>query len=178
MYASSAWEEHCDVVDSRGRSLMEASGWAEQHRWLAKGGANVRYYMHPPFLPRAMCELVPVGTTHVRLVDGQRTRRPQRASSIAFWRPSLYWISSLLGGVLAHLRVGRAAPLAGQGGCQRAVLHAPALFAARHVRASASGYHACPPGGRAGSAVHDGHRGLVGVGAADAAGPGAGCHNA
>ena len=85
MYASSAWEEHCDVVDSRGRSLMEASGWAEQHRWLAKGDANVRYYMHPPFLPRAMCELVPVGTMHVRLVDGQEAPYTTATEGLLVW---------------------------------------------------------------------------------------------
>ena len=48
MYASSAWESHCQAVDSRGHSLMEATGWAEHRRLLDRNKANVRYYLHPP----------------------------------------------------------------------------------------------------------------------------------
>ena len=83
MYASSAWEAHCDVVDARGRSL--GTGWAEQHRFLAQGAPNVRYYLHPPFLPRALCELVAVGTTHVRLVDGQEAPYMTATDGLLVW---------------------------------------------------------------------------------------------
>ena len=85
MYASTAWECHCQAVDSRGHSLMEATGWAEHRRLLDRNKANARYYLHPPFLPRSMCELVPVGTTHVRLVDGQEAPYTTATEGLLVW---------------------------------------------------------------------------------------------
>jgi hypothetical protein len=83
MYASSAWETHCDAVDAHDRSLMEASGWAEQRRWLGK--PYVRLYLHPPFLPRTMCELVPVGPTHVRLTNGEEMAYTTATEGLLVW---------------------------------------------------------------------------------------------
>jgi len=51
MYASSAWESHCQAVDSRGHSLMEATGWAEHRRLLDRNKANVRYCRVPTGAP-------------------------------------------------------------------------------------------------------------------------------
>ena len=64
---------------------MEATGWAEHRRLLNRNKANVRYYLHPPFLPRSMCELVPVGTTHVRLVDGQEAPYTTATEGLLVW---------------------------------------------------------------------------------------------
>ncbi len=40
MYASSAWETHCQAVDSRGHSLMEATCWAKKGQtcWHDRAG--------------------------------------------------------------------------------------------------------------------------------------------
>ena len=73
------------------RQRREARRWWHTElrhlRWSlsTSSHANVRYYMHPPFLPRAMCELVPVGTTHVRLVDGQEAPYTTATEGLLVW---------------------------------------------------------------------------------------------
>ena len=83
MYSTSAWEQHCDAVDAHDRSVMEAPGWAEQHRWAGK--PNIRLFLHPPFLPRQMCELVPVGQTHVRLSNGEELPYTTSTEGLLVW---------------------------------------------------------------------------------------------
>jgi hypothetical protein len=62
---------------------METPGWAEQYRWVGK--PNIRLYLHPPFLPRTMCELVPVGKSHVRLSNGMELPYTTATEGLLVW---------------------------------------------------------------------------------------------
>lgn len=84
MYATSAWEMHCQATDAHGRSVMEKTGWAEQRRLMLHGDPDMQYYLHPPFLPRSMCQLVPT-KGGVRLVDGQVAPYSTSTEGLLVW---------------------------------------------------------------------------------------------
>lgn len=84
MYATSAWEMHCQATDAHGHSVMQKTGWAEQHRLMLQGDPQMRYYLHPPFLPRSMCQLVPT-KGGVRLVDGQVAPYSTSTEGLLVW---------------------------------------------------------------------------------------------
>ena len=86
MYATSAWEVHCNAVDGQGRSVMEKRSWAEQHAWMQRGEPSMQFFLHPPFLPQSLCKLVPLGGgARVRLVDGQEAPYSTPTEALLVW---------------------------------------------------------------------------------------------